>query len=304
MSLQECLQPVCTHASGAVATIIQPRPRDIGNFQVRRVLPAAAQRRIGPFVFFDEMGPAQLAAGQAMDVRPHPHIGLSTLTWLFEGEILHRDSLGYVQPIRPGEVNWMTAGRGIVHSERTPDHLRGQAHSMHGIQCWVALPDGEEDIAPQFQHYPGAEIPSRSLPGVTIQLVAGSGWGMHSPVQVHSKLCFAQVDMQAGRQLELADNFPERGVYIVAGQVEVADENYAPGRMLILESGVDSLRSSSDARMIIVAGEPLASDRILYWNFVARQRERIEQAKQDWREGRFDPVPGDDESIPLPVDQP
>jgi redox-sensitive bicupin YhaK (pirin superfamily) len=303
MSLQECFEPVCGAPCAGIEAIIEPRAKDIGSFEVRRVLPAAARRRVGPFVFFDEMGPATLTPGQAMDVRPHPHIGLATLTWLFSGEIMHRDSLGCVQNIQPGAVNWMTAGRGIVHSERTPDHLRGQAFQLHGIQVWIALPDGKEDIEPDFQHYPADAIPVQASAGCTLRLIAGSAWGMTSPVRVHSGLFYAQADLAAGAALALPAEHPERAVYVVSGRIEVSGASYDAGRMLVLaESMAHGVQALDDSRLILLGGEPLGSDRRLYWNFVARSRERIEQAKADWRDGRFPAVPGDDEFIPLPDD--
>jgi len=302
MSTQECYQPDCSGAAGGLRTVIEPRAKDIGAFEVRRALPAEARRRVGPFVFFDEMGPATLAAGAALDVRPHPHIGLSTLTWLFAGEILHRDNLGYVQPIRPGEVNWMTAGRGIVHSERTPDELRGEPMAMHGIQVWIALPDGQEEIEPDFQHYPATDIPRRSSDGVELHVIAGKAWSMNSPVRVHSSLFYAQADISAGKSLEMPSDHAEQAVYIVSGEISLGGESYSPGRMLCFDTPSTKLEASADSRVILLGGEPLDSDRILYWNFVARSKERMEQAKDEWRNGRFDPVPGDDEFIPLPDD--
>ena len=302
MSTQECYQPDCSEPDGGLRTVIEPRAKDIGAFEVRRALPAETRRRVGPFVFFDEMGPATLAPGAAMDVRPHPHIGLSTLTWLFAGEIMHRDNLGFVQPIRPGEVNWMTAGRGIVHSERTPDELRDQPIAMHGIQVWIALPDGKEEIEPDFQHYPATDIPRRNDDGVELSVIAGEAWGMTSPVQVHSPLFYAQADVPASKTLEMPAGHAEQAVYIVSGEISLGGESYLPGRMLCLDAPSITLEANHDSRLILLGGEPLASDRTLDWNFVARSRERIEQAKDDWRNGRFDPVPGDDEFIPLPDD--
>jgi redox-sensitive bicupin YhaK (pirin superfamily) len=302
MSTKSSHQPDWANPTAGLRTIIEPSARDIGAFEVRRALPSEAQRRVGPFVFFDEMGPATLAPGAAMDVRPHPHIGLSTLTWLFAGEIMHRDSLGFVQPIRPGEVNWMTAGRGIVHSERTPEEQRGQALPMHGIQVWIALPDGQEEVEPDFQHYPADAIPRLSDKGVDLKLIAGEAWDMSSPVQVHSPLFYAQADLAAGSSLELPAGHAEQAIYIVSGEIGVGGERYKPGRMLCLDAPSRSFEAAADSRVILLGGEPLGSDRTVYWNFVASSKARIEQAKDDWRNGRFDRVPGDDEFIPLPDD--
>ncbi len=283
-----------------IETVIQPRERDLGDgFVVRRALPARERRSVGPFVFFDQMGPAVLAAGHGLDVRPHPHIGLATVTYLFEGEILHRDSLGSVQPIRPGEVNWMTAGRGIVHSERTAPGLRARGHTLSGIQTWVALPAAEEESEPSFAHHEA--LPVLDEDGVTVRLILGDFLGMASPVATLSPTFYADVTLQAARRLALPSSPDERAAYVVEGAVEVGGRAHGPGEMLVFRIGADVLVASpGGARFMIFGGAPLEGPRHVWWNFVSSRKERIVEAARDWKEGRFTPVPGETESIPLP----
>jgi redox-sensitive bicupin YhaK (pirin superfamily) len=287
--------------SSPVLEILQPKPRDIGDFSVRRVLPAFPRQRVGPFVFFDHMGPESLAPGRGMDVRPHPHIGLATVTYLFEGEIVHRDSLGFVQPIRPGDVNWMTAGRGIVHSERTPDALRAAGSRIHGIQTWIALPRSDEETAPAFVHHPAATLPVLDLPGATVRVIAGHALGVRSPVAVFTDTLYAAAQLQSRVALSLPSEHEERAVYLVEGSVTVAGAPLAPGEMAVLAAGGDvEIRAAAASTVMLVGGAAMDGPRFIWWNFVASSRERIEQAKADWRDERFAPVPGETERIPLP----
>jgi redox-sensitive bicupin YhaK (pirin superfamily) len=285
----------------AVETIIEPRMRDIGDFAVRRLLPAAARRSVGPFVFLDHFGPIALPPGRGMDVRPHPHIGLATVTYLLEGEIIHRDSLGYVQPIRPGDVNWMTAGRGIVHSERSSTEERTKGPRLHGIQSWVALPRPEEESNPRFAHHPEASLPSFALGDVRLRLIAGTGFGREAPVAVLAPTFYVDVEMSAGSALEIPAEHSERAIYVISGTTELAGESHPAGRLLVLAAGTEpQLISSEGARLLLLGGAPLDGQRHLHWNFVSSRRERIDQAKRDWSEGRFSMVPGETDYIPLP----
>jgi redox-sensitive bicupin YhaK (pirin superfamily) len=284
-----------------IRTIIEPRPRDLGGFAVRRVLPAAGQRSIGPFVFFDHIGPADFAPGTGIDVRPHPHIGLATVTYLFEGTLDHRDSLGSVATIEPGAVNWMTAGRGIVHSERTGAGPRARGHRIHGIQSWVALPRAWEETAPAFHHHPAASLPDFSRGGAQVRVIAGTAYGHESPVETHAQTLYADLALARGSALELPDEHAERAVYVAEGQLEVGGTLLQAGRMAVLEPGRGAtLTAAASARALLLGGEPLDGPRQLWWNFVSSSAERIEQARRDWAEGRFDPVPGETEFIPLP----
>lgn len=303
MSWQPAVEADCaqTESCAPVAAVITPKAKDIGGFEVRRALPSIERRSIGPFVFFDQMGPATFAAGSGIDVRPHPHIGLSTLTWLVEGEIMHRDSLGSEQPIRPGEVNWMTAGRGIVHSERTPNDKRAAPHNLFGLQVWLALPQAHEETEPSFQHYTGNEIPRIEQDGVVIQLVAGEAWGERSPVEVFSETLYADIALPAGGRFTLPSETPERGLYIMQGEVSLAGETFTAGSMLALNPGREAVvEAAQPARVALIGGAPLDGRRHLWWNFVSSSKERLEQAKADWKEGRFPAVPGETEFIPLP----
>jgi hypothetical protein len=256
---------------------------------------------VGPFIFFDHMGPAALAPGDGLDVRPHPHIGLATVTYLFDGEILHRDSVGSVQPIRPGDVNWMTAGRGIVHSERTPPGLRAAGARVHGIQTWVALPRAQEETAPAFAHYAAAALPVVTLPGVAVRVIAGTALGARSPVEVFSPTLYAAAELAPGARLALPPEHEERAVYLVEGAARVAGTALEPGAMAVLAAGADvEIRADTTSVVMLVGGEKMHGARFIWWNFVSSSRERIEQAKADWREDRFPPVPGETERIPLP----
>jgi redox-sensitive bicupin YhaK (pirin superfamily) len=281
---------------------ILPRTRDLGDgFAVRRVLPAAERRMVGPFVFFDQFGPVELPAGRGLDVRPHPHIGLATVTYLFEGGIVHRDSLGFVQPIAPGDVNWMTAGRGIVHSERTDSESRRQPQRLQGIQIWVALPQRHEETAPAFVHYPAATLPLIESEGKSVRVVAGALFGRRSPVQTLSDLFYAAATLTPGAGLQLDADHAERAVYLLDGMVEIDGRAFAPGRLLVFAPGrALTLRANTSARLLLFGGEPLDGPRHIWWNFVSSRPERIEQAKEDWKRGRFAAVPGETEFIPLP----
>ena len=284
-----------------VQAVIDPRASDIGGFQVRRALPSAKQRTVGPFVFYDEMGPAMLGAGSALDVAPHPHIGLATVTYLFSGEILHRDSLGSEQLITPGAVNWMTAGRGIVHSERTPPERRAQPHSLSGIQVWVGLPRAHEETEPAFAHHPAATLPLIESGSVSLRLIAGSLFGERAPVETFSEMFYADAMLDAGATLELSTEHEERAVHVVEGEVEIGGARFAAGAFVVLTPGEPvTLHAEHGARFMLLGGAPLDGHRHVWWNFVSSSRERIEQAKQDWREDRFARVPGETGSIPLP----
>jgi hypothetical protein len=285
--------------------VIDQRRRDLGGFEVGRVLPVAQRRMVGPFVFFDHMGPVDFPRGipRTVDVRPHPHIGLATVTYLFDGEIMHRDSLGSEQPIRPGELNWMTAGRGITHSERF-EQARAHGGPMHGIQAWVALPAEDEETAPAFDHYGAAALPSWQEGGAHVRLVAGSAYGVAAPVRTHSPLCYLHCTLDAGARLPLPDDHAERAVYVVQGAIEVDGARYEPGRMLVFRSGAAHVDALEPTLLMLLGGEPLGT-RFIEWNFVSSSRERIEQAKADWRAGRMKlPDLDNGEFIPLPPDPP
>jgi redox-sensitive bicupin YhaK (pirin superfamily) len=292
-------------ADMAPETVIVPRSRDIGGFEVRRALPSAQRRMVGPFVFFDHMGPAIFAAGSGLDVRPHPHIGLATITYLFDGEILHRDSLGSVQPIRPGDVNWMTAGRGIAHSERTAPELRAAGTTLAGIQSWIALPKRDEEAEPDFIHHPRADLPVTHGEGVTLRLIAGAGFGLRSPVAVFSDMFYADAALAAGARLTLPAEYEERAIYVAMGRIEIAGQSFDSGQLLVFRPGdAIDLRAGVAARVLLLGGEPMDGPRHIWWNFVSSSKDRIEQAKADWKAGRFGPVPGESEFIPLPEEPP
>ena len=302
MSWQPCDEPdIAKPPASAVETVILPRARDLGDFEVRRALPSAERQMIGPFIFFDQMGPAEFLVGRGMDVRPHPHIGLSTVTYLFRGEILHRDSLGTLQPIRAGELNWMTAGSGITHSERTSPEQRAIGPEMYGIQAWVALPRSAEDATPAFEHYAASAMPRLVDEGKTVQVIAGSLYGETSPVATCSPMFYAEVVLEPGAALPLPAEHEERGIYLVEGEIEITGDRFAAGRLLVLRPGDEiTVRALAPARLMLLGGEPMDGPRFLWWNFVASSQDRIQEAKERWRLGRFEPVPGDDERIPLP----
>jgi redox-sensitive bicupin YhaK (pirin superfamily) len=285
----------------AIAQVVESRKRDLGGFEVRRILPFGGGRMVGPFIFLDHMGPVTFAAGQGIDVRPHPHVCLATVTYLFEGEIEHRDSLGVVQAIRPGDVNWMTAGRGIAHSERTGAALRAAGHKLHGLQSWVALPLGDEETAPAFHHFPAQQLPLRETDGVRMRLIAGEAFGLHSPVKVFSEMFYVDASCDSGAMLELPDEHAERAAYVVEGSIEVEGRTFAEGTMLVFVEGETvKLSTKSASRIAMLGGASLEGRRHIWWNFVASTPERIERAKRDWAEGKFPAVPGDPEFIPLP----
>jgi redox-sensitive bicupin YhaK (pirin superfamily) len=285
--------------------LIVPRTRDLGDgFEVRRALPDARKRAVGPFVFFDQMGPVALAPGKGLDVRPHPHIGLATVTYLFEGEIVHRDSLGTVQPIRPGDVNWMTAGSGIVHSERTPPELRASGSRVHGIQIWVGLPALDDEIAPSFVHVPGKDLPLLDERGVRLRVILGEWEGESSPVPLRSETFYVDAKLDAGARARLPDEYAERAAYIVQGAVEHEGKRYEPGQLLVFAALAEAeLSAQSHARVLLFGGESLG-ERFMWWNFVSSRKNRIAQAADDWKAGRFAAVPDETESIPLPEGAP
>jgi len=289
-----------------IDVVVVPRSSDLGGgFVVQRALPSAGRRMVGPFVFFDQMGPTVLAAGNGIDVRPHPHIGLATVTYLFSGEILHRDSLGSVQAIRPGAVNWMTAGSGIVHSERTPSELRDIEKPLFGIQVWVALPEAHEETAPTFIHHAKDALPVIDGDGARVRLIVGSLFGEHAPVQTFSEMFYADAILEAGATLVLSAEHEERAVYVVEGRVQTGHATFDAGRLIVFKAGAPvTLRVPSRARLMLLGGAAMESQRHVWWNFVSSSRERIEQAKADWRAGKFTPVPGETEFIPLPGDNP
>src|SRR4051794_8963936 len=293
------------HACDAIDTVIVPRARDLGGFEVRRALPSAQWQMVGPFIFFDQMGPAEFLLGAGMDVRPHPHIGLSTVTYLFDGEIMHRDSLGTALPIRPGELNWMTAGRGITHSERTPPHLRTSGSRLFGIQSWVALSRNDEETSPGFTHYDSRDLPVLNGEGKTVRIIAGSLFGKASPVKTSSPMFYADVALAAGASVPLDPDYDERAIYTVGGEIEIAGDTFKSGALLVFRPGDGiTITAKSDARFMMLGGEPMDGPRFIWWNFVSSREERIEQAKADWKQARFDSVPGESEFIPLPEPPP
>jgi hypothetical protein len=295
------LQTRSAQDNPVIELLLESKNKDLGEFTVRRTLPTRVRQRVGPFIFFDHMGPAKFEPGNGVNVRPHPHIGLSTLTYLFDGVILHRDSLGFVQAIEPGAVNWMTAGRGIVHSERTPPELIERGSSLHGLQVWLALPEALEEMEPTFVHYPARDIPCVDRPGVHARLVAGSAFGLQSPVVTTSETLFVAAALGADAELDVPTETQERAVYAVAGEIEIGGRRFSTGSMAVLRPGVDAaVIARSPAQIVILGGATLPGERHLYWNLVNSSKARIEQAKDDWRNGRFAKVPGDDEFIPLP----
>ena len=284
-----------------IALVIEARPRDLGGFGVRRALPSTGRRMVGPFIFFDHIGPSEMPPGHGIDVRPHPHIALATVTYLFAGEMDHRDSLGSYQTIKPGDVNWMLAGRGIAHSERTGPEARRRGGPLHGIQSWVALPTADEENAPRFDHHPAATIPHLARPGAALQIVAGTAYGARSPVGVCSPTLYVAATLEAGATLPLPDEHPERAIYVVEGEVSVGPTRLAPGTMAVFHAGAAEVHAVGPSRFVLIGGAPVDGERHIWWNFVASSPARIERAKTDWKEGRFGLVPGDEhEFIPLP----
>ena len=299
MSFQKAVEPVCTESNGSVQLIIEPQEKDLGEFTVRRVLPAPEKQMVGPFIFFDHMGPAEFPPGQGIQVRPHPHIGIATVTYLFEGEIMHSDSLGFVQPIQCGAVNLMTTGSGMVHSERAGDDLN-ETSRLHGIQSWMALPVDEQERDPAFQHYPAADIPEVEVGGVTVRVIIGEAYGKTSPVHVYSSTLYLECVMPKGSEVALPGQYDEIGAYVVSGSVSIDGRSYGAGVMAVGCGGAAvTLTAEEESRVMVVGGEPLG-ERYLYWNFVSSSKERIDKAKSDWREGNFGQVPGETEFIPLP----
>jgi hypothetical protein len=284
-----------------ILQLLNARQRDLGGFSVRRILPAESQPMVGPFIFFDHLGPAQFEPGHGIDVRPHPHIALATVTYLFSGSLEHRDSLGNVREIRPGDVNWMTAGHGIAHSERTPRLARAAGEKIHGIQSWVALPDGHEDVEPEFTHYPVSVIPQRVLGGVTLAVVAGESLGLRSPVATLWPTLYVHATFVSQATLEMPMEHEERAVYVVHGELATQDAKIAEGELAVLAPGSQvTLRAKGETSAMLLGGARFATPRLIWWNFVASSRERIERAKERWANRGFPPVPGETEFIPLP----
>jgi redox-sensitive bicupin YhaK (pirin superfamily) len=292
-------EPRCTNTAGSVDLLIESRTRDLGGFSVRRVLPSSERRMVGPFIFFDHMGPAEFPPGQGIQVRPHPHVCLATITYLFEGEIMHRDSLGFVQPIQAGAVNLMTAGRGIVHSERAGDDLNIVSR-LHGIQSWMALPPDQEECEPAFVHYPAAALPEFEIDGVAVRIIIGEAYGRVSPVKPYSPTQYLDCRLPAGASFTLPEAPAESAVYTVSGKLRIDRREFGRGIMAVARGDtLLHLEAVADTHVMIIGGEPLG-ERHIWWNFVSSSRERIEQAKADWKQGRFPPIPGEAEFIPLP----
>lgn len=310
MSWNPSLEPQCPDAGNldAIETVIIPRARDLGGFVVRRALPAPRRQMVGPFIFFDQAGPVEFLTGQGIDVRPHPHIGLGTVTYLYEGEFEHRDSLGTHQMIYPGEVNWMVAGQGVTHSERTSEATRKGQSSLFGIQTWIALPESHEDMAPSFEHHGKDALPLLEGEGKQVRLILGTAWGEKAPVTMHSETFYADVILQPGAKLPLPDDHEDRGLYITQGSIEIAGDVFEAGRMMVFRPGdaITVTAGAQGARLMALGGETLNGPRHIWWNFVASSKEKIEEAKAawatgDWQHGRFQLPPGDDqEFIPLP----
>lgn len=312
MSYSPCPDPVLgdRETVNAIETLIVPRAVDLGEMEVRRALPSKKRQMVGPFIFFDQMGPAEFLTDEGIDVRPHPHINLATLTYLFEGQIHHRDSLGTDMAIEPGAVNWMKAGRGIVHSERTaPERLR-TGQRLFGIQTWMALPENEEESDAEFMHHGKTDLPMVEAEGLTARLIAGSAFGATSPLRTASDTLYGDVTLAPGARAPIAANTEERAIYTIHGQIEVAGDTFKPGELLVLRPGDEIVvkavadGTGDHARFMLFGGAPMEGPRYIWWNFVSSRAERIEQAKEEWARGRFETVPGDEEEfIPLPEDQ-
>jgi redox-sensitive bicupin YhaK (pirin superfamily) len=285
-----------------ILQVIDSRQRDLGGFVVRRVLPAGSRQMVGPFIFFDHMGPTRFAPGYGIDVRPHPHIALATVTYLFSGSLEHRDSLGTVQEIRPGDVNWMSAGRGIAHSERTPQAVRALGdHDVHGIQSWVALPDGQEDGEPTFVHYSASTLPTRAGDGIDLTIIAGEAFGLRSPVVTLWPTLYVHAQIAPRATLEVPADHGERAVYVVQGELAIGEITLTEGQLAVLEPGTNvALRALTPVRAMLLGGEQFPTPRFIWWNFVASSQERIERAKERWERRQFPEVPGETEFIPLP----
>jgi len=290
-------------ACEAIELMLVPNAKDIGGFEVRRALPTARRRLVGPFIFFDRMGPALLRADQALDVRPHPHIGLATVTYLFDGKIRHRDSLGTEMVVAPGDVNLMTAGRGIVHSERTPEEMRGSPMSVSGLQTWLALPDAKEEMAPLFENTAAADLPEFDWQGARGRVVIGDFVGLRSPVKGHSDTLYVDIHLSPGASFKLPADTEERAIYVLEGRISILGDRFPDNRLIVFKPGAEIvLEADEGAHLMLFGGASLGSPRHIWWNFVSSSRERIEQAKEEWKTGRFDIVPGDEEEfIPLPA---
>jgi len=287
-------------AAGAL-TLLKPHIKDLGGFQVSRVLPGHPRQMVGPFIFFDHMGPATFPPGQGVDVRPHPHIGLATVTYLFEGALVHRDSLGIVRRIEPGDVNWMTAGSGIVHSERSAPADRARGHRLHGIQSWVALPKAHEQAQPSFSHQPKAALPVIAAPGVEMRLIVGTAFGRRAPTPAYSDIFYLAVEMLAGSAFELPPEHEERGAYVVDGDVRIAGAAVARQHLAVPDDRTTvKVEAATAARLMLLGGAKMDGERLIWWNFVASTRELLDDAKTRWRGQKFAPVPGETEFIPLP----
>lgn len=310
MSWNPTLEPACPEAGRLedIETLIVPRARDLGDFEVRRALPAPQRQMVGPFIFFDHMGPVEFLTGQGIDVRPHPHIGLGTVTYLYDGEFQHRDSLGTNQMIYPGEVNWMVAGQGVTHSERTSDATRLGTSRLYGIQTWVALPEKDEERDASFEHHSKKSLPFLEGEGKKLRLIMGRGWGARAPVSTFTDMFYADVEMRPGARLPMPDDHEDRGLYVLEGSVEIAGQTFDKGRMMVFRPGdaMTVTAGEQGARIMALGGETLNGPRHIWWNFVASSREKIDAAKEawaqgDWAHGRFRLPPGDeDEFIPLP----
>lgn len=296
-------EPLCVQReSGPIEQIITAQSRDLGGFSVRRLLPVPRRRLVGPFIFFDHLGPVTLPPGQGVNVRPHPHIALSTVTYLFSGEIFHRDSLGSAQAIQPGAVNWMKAGRGIVHSERTAPEVLARGQHLHGIQAWVALPSAHEEDEPSFVHHPADTLPTLAQDGASLRVIAGTAYGLRAPVDVLSPTLYVDAQLAPGASLDLPTEHEERAFYVVSGSLGCHTDDLPAGSLVVLRPGEPArLTAHQESRLMILGGAPLDGERHIFWNFVSSRKERLEQAKQDWRARRFPLVPGDElEFIPLP----
>lgn len=294
------LECTVSESCGAIELLIRPRDKDLGGFSVRRVLPTNERQMVGPWIFFDHMGPAHFPAGEGINVRPHPHINLATVTYLFEGEILHRDSLGSVQPIKPGDINLMVAGRGIVHSERERPEITKHARTLHGLQLWLALPEAQEEMEPAFMHYPSAAIPAADIEGVPVRVIMGSAYGLTSPVKVFADTLYIEAHLRKGQRLTLPFA-QERAIYVAQGSLKAKQSEIPEFSMAVLapEQGIE-VTAEEETRLAVIGGEPF-SKRHMLWNFVSSRAERIEQATADWKAGRFPVVPGDEEEfIPFP----
>lgn len=291
MSWNPALEPGCPDAVGAesIETLIIPRARDLGGFEVRRALPAPKRQMVGPFIFFDQAGPAEFVTGQGVDVRPHPHIGLATVTYLYRGEFQHRDSLGSNQIIHPGALNWMVAGRGVTHSERTSVETRRAPHSLFGIQTWVALPERDEDVAPSFEHHGVEALPFLESEGVKLRLILGDAYGVKAPASMFSETFYADVSLAAGARLPLPMEHEDRGIYVVEGSISVAGQDFAAGQMMVFRprDAISVAAGPEGARLILLGGATLSGPRHIWWNFVSSSREKIEEAKAQWREGAW-----------------